>query len=138
MPNLTITAANVAAQAGAVLADTTAGATITAGQVIYQDATDNDRAKLADNDGTPNPAARIPVGIALHGASAGQPLKVLRSGQIVIGATLTAGRDYYLSATAGSIYERADLGAGNRIVSIGFAISATVLQVNIFDTGVTP
>jgi hypothetical protein len=78
MADLVITAANVAAGAGSRKNTGTAGATITAGQVVYQDAADG-KYKLADaNSGTA--AARAPAGIALHGALAGQPLSILSRG----------------------------------------------------------
>src|SRR5688572_11203202 len=101
MADLSITAANVVAAAGATIEHGTAGATITAGQVVYRDDADK-KYKLADNDSA-TAAARDPRGIALHGASNGQPLAIARSGDVTIGAALTAGLAYYLSGTPGGI-----------------------------------
>jgi hypothetical protein len=135
MADLTITAANVLPGAKAALEDMKAGAAITAGQVVYKEA-GTGLAKLADCDSATT-EARIAYGIALHAASTGQPLKVLRSGPVTIGATLTAGTDYWLSGNAGGICPRADTAAGDRIVLIGVATSAAVLNVLNFDSGVT-
>jgi hypothetical protein len=134
MAALSITAANVAAGATARKSSGTAGATITAGQLLYQDPADG-LLKLADSDaGTAPP--RSPIGIALHGASAGQPLAYLAEGPCTIGATLTAGVAYYASPTAGGISPVADLIAGNYPTIVGIATSTTVLDVRIHPSGV--
>lgn len=134
MADLSITAANVIAGVGARKALGTAGATITAGKVVYLDAADNEY-KLADTDSATE-AVRSPAGIALNGASDGQPLVVLEEGPITIGATMTAGTVYYLSPNAGGIAPVADILAGDYPVIIGIATSTTVLNVNIQEAGV--
>lgn len=134
MADLTITAANVVAAGGATTKNGTAGATITAGQVVYLDS-DAGTYKLADTDSA-TAAARSPAGIALNSASAGQPLRVLEDGPVTIGAAVTAGVGYYLSGTAGGICPVADLGSGDYPVFLGFARSATVLDVDIVEAGV--
>lgn len=134
MADLTITAANVVAGSGARTAAGTAGATITAGQVVYLDSASSTY-KLADCDSA-TAAVRSPAGIALNGASSGQPIDVLTSGPITIGATLTAGVAYYLSATAGGICPVADLAAGDYPTIIGIATSTSVLSVKIHESGV--
>lgn len=134
MADLSITAANVLARGGASIRHGVAGATITAGQVVYLDASDGIY-KLADsNSGTA--AARSPRAIALNGASTGQPLAVQESGPITIGATLTAGVAYYLSGTAGGICPVADLASGMYPTLIGIASSTTVLDVKFHESGV--
>lgn len=135
MADLTITAANVIAGAGADVKHGTSGATITAGQAVVRDPATG-KMVLADSDHA-TAALRIPAGIALHAASDGQPLAWLKSGPIAIGATLTAGVAYYLSNTAGGICPVADVGAGERSVLIGIATSTSVLNVDIQDSGVT-
>ena len=135
MADITITAANVIAGADANVVPMTAGAAITAGQVVYREAATR-LAKLADCDNA-TAEVRIPYGIALHAAANGQPLSVLRSGPITIGATITAGTDYWLSGNPGGICPRADVASGDRAVLIGVATSATVLRVDIQDSGVT-
>lgn len=133
MADLSITAASVVKGANAVTESGTAGATITAGQVVYRDASDL-KCKLADcNSATA--AVRSPRGIALNGASDGQPLVIQRSGEITIGATLTVGSTYYLSATAGGIAPLADLGSGDYPTVIGVAKSTSVLVLSFTEAG---
>lgn len=134
MADLTITAASVAASGATVIADCTAGATITAGQVVYLESSSN-TVKLADSDSA-TPEVRSPYGIALNGGAAGQPIKVLREGLITIGATLTAGLAYYLSKTAGGICLVADIASGGYATVLGIATSTTVLKVQILESGV--
>lgn len=128
MADLTITAGNVVAGAAAKQEAGTAGATITAGLVVYLDTADN-RYKIADSDSA-TALARVPRGIALNGASAGQPLAIARSGDVTIGATMTPGVMYYLSDEPGGIAPFADLGAGDFPVTVGLAKTAAILTVN--------
>jgi hypothetical protein len=134
LADLTITATSVLAGSGSVKVNGTAGASITAGQVVYLDATDN-KYKLADNNSA-TAAVRSPAGIALHASSSGQPLTVLTSGPITIGATVTAGVAYYLSDTPGGICPVADLLTGEYPVVLGLATSASVIEVDIQEAGV--
>lgn len=134
MTDIAITPANVLAGTGAMVEDITAGATITAGQVVYREGSTG-KAKLADCD-SDTAEARSPRGIALNGASDGQPLEILREGPITIGATLTPGTVYYLSATAGGICPVGDLGQGDYPVVVGIARSASVLHVKFLEAQV--
>jgi hypothetical protein len=134
MADLAITAANVVPGVNAKVVGGTAGAAITAGKTVYQDPTDL-RFKLADCDSAVA-AERAVNGIALNGASAGQPVDVLIEGDITIGAVLTAGTVYFLSGTAGGICPVADLNAGDYPTIIGIAKSASVLSVKINGSGV--
>jgi hypothetical protein len=134
MADLTITAAGVEAGTGARVDHGTAGASVTAGQTVYLDPSDNSY-KLADCDsGTEE--ARSTTGIALHAAATGQPLAVHTKGPLTIGATVTAGVAYYQSATAGGVCPVADLGSGDYPVFLGFATSASVIDVDIKEAGV--
>jgi hypothetical protein len=134
MADLTITAANVVAGSGAKKVSGTAGATVTAGQVVYLDAADG-KYKLADCDSS-TAAVRSPAGVALHGASNNQPLTICTSGPVTIGATMTAGVTYYLSPNPGGIAPVADILGGDFPVIMGIATSATVLNVKIQEAGV--
>jgi hypothetical protein len=134
MADLTITAASVLPGTGAKIVEGTAGASVTAGQVVYLDSSANSY-KLADcNSATA--AVRSPAGIALHAASTGQPLAVATAGAVTIGATLTAGVAYYLSGTPGGIRPVADNTTGDYPVILGIATSTTVLNVKIQEAGV--
>ena len=134
MADLTLTAANVLAGSNATTNLGTAGATITAGQVVYFDDTTKTY-KLADTDSA-TAAVRSPAGIALNGASAGQPLMVQTGGDITLGAVLTAGVAYYLSGTAGGICPVADVTSGDYPVILGMAKSTSVLAIKIVEAGV--
>jgi hypothetical protein len=133
MTDLTITAANVKAAANATTRSGQAGASITAGQLVYLDGTTGTY-NLSDADLT---GAKQVTGVALNGASSGQPLTVQTGGDISIGATLTPGATYYLSGTAGGIAPLADLSTGEEVVLVGIAKSTSVLALKITDTGVT-
>lgn len=134
MADLTITAANVIAQAGATLRHGTAGAAVTAGQMGYYDATTGTY-KLADND-SGTAAVRVADCMFLHAAEIGQPVTVLKAGPVALGSVLTAGAAYYLSNTPGGICPVADLATGEYVQLIGLATSASVLNVAFQATGV--
>lgn len=133
MADLSITAANVVAGSGAKKVTGTAGAAITAGQVVYYDSTTSTY-KLADTDSA-TAAVRSPAGIALNGASANQPVTVLTSGPVTIGATVAVGDVYYLSGTAGGLAPFADVAAGDYPCVIGICTSTSVLNVKILEAG---
>lgn len=133
MANLSITAANVKPTIKAS-ASGFAGEAITAGQCVYIDATDANKVKLADANVT---AKKGVVGIAVQSVSNGQQVGYLTSGEITIGATLTPGTPYYLSATAGAICLHADLTTLDNVISIGTALTSALLIVDIKDHGVT-
>lgn len=129
MTDLSVTAANVVRGSNATTEQGTAGETITAGQPVYKDSTSGKYMKTDSNSATA--AARQARGIALNGASLNQPLMIQMSGDITIGATLTAGTAYYLSDTAGGICPLADVGAGEYVCLVGIAKSTSVLGINI-------
>lgn len=137
MASLTITAASVLPGSNAVIKRGTAGATVTAGQVVYLDTATTGEWLLADADA----AAAITrgsgqIGIALHGAADGQPLSVQVEGDITIGATMTAGLAYFLSPTPGQIGVYADILSGDYVCLVGISISTTVLRLNFLYSGV--
>lgn len=135
MVDLSITAANVVAGSNASKESGIAGEAITAGQPVYKDSTTGKYMKADSNSATAE--ARQPRGIALHAASANQPLAIQTSGDITIGATLTAGTAYYLSDTAGGICPVADIGSGEYVCLIGLAKSTTVIAISIQYPGVS-
>ncbi len=134
MANLSITAANVAQVDGGVF-DGTAGETITAGCVVYLKSSDN-RLWLALANTPAVPALAAVKGIALHGASAGQPLRIQTSGQITIGATVVVAAVYVLSATAGLICPTADITTTGYYRSVlGVATSTTIITLALNNSG---
>lgn len=135
MADLTITAANVLEGTNGKKGFGVAGVAVTAGQTVYLDPTDG-KYRLADNNSV-TAAARAPTGVALNNAAAGQPLCVQTSGPCTIGAALTAGVVYYQSGTPGGICPVADLVTGMYPTAIGIATSASVLDINIEQSGVS-
>ena len=136
MVDLTITPANVVAAGNTSSVDGIAGAVITAGQVVYKEASSG-QWKLADNNNA-TVEARTPGGIALNGAAVGQTIQVAVSGDVTIGATLVAGSPYYLSETPGGIQPQADMiTVGEQINLLGLAKSTSVLSLRIQTPGVT-
>ncbi|MFA6927525.1 MAG: hypothetical protein WCQ69_11055 [Bacteroidales bacterium] len=109
----------------------TAGATITAGQVVYLDKATNTY-KLADAGALATAAA---AGFALTGASANQPVKVLTDGPMTA-TGLTAGEAYFLN-TAGSIGLYADLTGGTDYITyVGTASTTSAMVVRVHASGV--
>jgi hypothetical protein len=134
MADLTVTAASVVSGAGSVRESGTAGASITAGQVVYKDSSDSNKFKLADNDSA-TAAVRSAYGIALHAAASGQPLSVHKEGPITIGATTAVGEVYCLSSTAGAICPHADIGTGDYNTIVGIGTSTSVINVLFHASG---
>lgn len=107
-----------------------AGVTITAGQFLYG-IVSSGKVGLADEDASAE--ASWVLGMALDGATAGNPVQVLRKGK-VYGFTLTS-HAYWLpcslSATAGALL---DTGATTnivaRVVPLSDAAMTKVLEVN--------
>lgn len=135
MADLSLTPSAVVSGAGAKIEHGTAGATITAGQIVYLDSLTTGKWLPADNNAA-SAAARSPRGVALNGAALNQPIAVQTEGPITIGATVTAGVAYYLSDTPGGICVVADLASGEYPTVLGLATSATVLNLKIQSSGV--
>ena len=131
--DVSITAANVVAGANAITQQGVAGATITAGQFVYLDSATSTY-KLCVANGTALTSAC--VGVALHGASASQPLVVQTKGSITIGGTLVNGTTYWSSVSnPGGITATAPTTGGFPEV-LGIASSTTVLLLDFIRTGV--
>ena len=128
MADLTITVADVKKTDSTSIAEGIAGATITAGQPVYKDSTASNKLKPADADVLASAAA---VGIALHGASADQPLKYATSGNLTLSAVMTVGAVYVVSTNAGGIAPVADLGSGDYVTLLGIATSTSNLKLSI-------
>ena len=134
MADLVLTASAIVSGANSAQDHGTAGETITAGKAVYKSATK--KWMLADSNSA-TAAARQAGGIALNGASDGQPITVHKSGDLTVGAVLTAGQAVYLSDTAGGLCPLADVGAGEYVCLIGLAKSTSVLAVDIQFPGVS-
>jgi hypothetical protein len=127
MADLSQTAASVAASTNAIIDRRfLAGGTITAGMPVYLSAANTWIA--ADNNVSAVEAGSLGVGIALNGAASGQPVAVQTGGDINIGATLTAGVPYIVSAVAGAVAPITDIST-NITTVLGVAISASILRM---------
>jgi len=128
MADLTITAASVVSYGTTSVG--TAGATITAGQVVRLNT--SLQLVLASDDSSTNASI---AGIALHGASSGQPLTYHVKGSIDVGATLSVGKIYVVS-TSGGIAPVDDIAGGEYVTFLGVATAANRLLVNVTKSGV--
>jgi len=131
--DISVTAGNVVASSSAKKTTGVAGETITAGQVLYI-STDGKMYKADANAA----GATTVAGIALGGASANQPVTyaVEDAGGINLGATLTVGLIYTLSATAGGICPSADLTSGDYPTVLCIAKTASACVMKPFGGGV--
>lgn len=140
MTALSVTAASVLASTSASKRKGTAGATITRGQVVYEDTADLDasgkpKLKLADaNDASS--IIRTPAGIALQDVASGQSLEfVEQDASFTPGGTLTVGTSYYLSGTAGGIIPSGDLATGIYPSLLFIATTAALANMKIVRGG---
>lgn len=124
--DVSITAASVLASSSAKFQDGIAGASITRGQLVYADAADSGKIKLADANVA---AAKGVLGMAYSDAASGQHVRViLEDPDLTVGGTLSItapGGVYVLSATAGGIAPTADLASGSYPVVVLVAKSTT-------------
>lgn len=132
MTDLAITAAQV--QPGttdASFAQGTAGATITAGQTVYLDSSSG---TYKPANATTSAATAAVVGVALNGASSGQPLKIQVGGTLTLGAGAApaVGTVYCQSTNNGGIAPAVDLATGMRtsILGVGGAANTIILKIN--------
>src|SRR5262245_22798408 len=132
MPAIAVTPANVVAGTDADFFQGYAGATVTAGMAVYEDAQDH-KLRPADADGGARAAAVR--GIALHGAFDGQPLRVQTAGFITIGGTTSVGENYALGETPGGIVPATEVAIGSFMTTLGVGASLNRLKLHIDASG---
>lgn len=125
--DLSITATNVIPSSAAVIQTGTAGAAITAGQLVYKSAADR-KFYLADCDSA-TAGVRDVYGMAVTSSAAGAPCSVvLEDPNLGIAASgLTNGTIYLLSATAGGLAPAADATTGWYPTVVAIAKSSTTI-----------
>ena len=128
MADVSVTAASVVKTATSLIGYGTAGGTVTAGQPVYADTTASNKLKPCDADVIASSKA---IGIALHGASDGQPLQYCYGGNLTFNSAFTVGQVYVCSVNAGGIAPYADLAAGDFVTILGVATTATNLKIGI-------
>jgi len=138
MADLSVTVAEVQKPTVGTVDVATAGATITAGQPIYLDANDSNKAK---------PAAATSIalanvkGIALHAALSGQPVEYQKDGTFTVGATAApaVGTIYVLSGSAGGISPHTDAttpASSEYTTIIGVGATSSTIKLGILASGV--
>ncbi len=132
MADIAVTPANVLKYTGARTGSGTAGETILAGQVLYRKAADGLLWKAVDTAA----ASADAVGVALNGASAGQPVTYLISGGLNPGGTVVVGTTYGVTDTAGGIGAVSERASGDFITVLGIGTTATRIDVDIQASGV--
>lgn len=134
MADLSITPANV--EAGTTptpnIGEAIASEAIDAGEVVYLDPTANNQAALADADTSATARAK---GVAITSSAAGQPVKYVRSGELILGTGVTTeGVVYVVSTTAGGIAPIGDLGSGDFVTVLGVGTGTDRMVVSIIDS----
>jgi hypothetical protein len=132
MAALTVTAGNVIPASTARTQQVTAGETVTAGMPVYKKAADSKYYKAADTSA----ALANASGIALNGASAGQPLGIITEGDLNPGATVAVGVIYCVGDAAGAIAPSADIGAAEYVTIIGIGTTTSNISVKFQVGGV--
>jgi hypothetical protein len=135
MTDLVFVASEILASPSAKRTEGISGGTPVAGDVMYLSPDDDQWRRASNNSATVG--AKVPSGIALNGATTGQPIDVFVWGDLTVSSVLTPGDAYYLSANPGKICPRADVIAGMDVCFIGIARSTSVLMVNFMVPGVT-
>ena len=135
MAAYTFTPGDVIAPTGGAF-NAVAGVALAAGDLIYLDASDSNKAKLAQSDGAVAQAAV--VGICVNSAAIGQPIMYNTGGVITVDAAsfATVGELLVLSADAGDLSPALDLATGDYVSILGWVLSANTFQFSIKNTGV--
>lgn len=131
MAEIAQTAANVRPGTNVYIDAGTAGEDISAGMPVYRDT--GTLLYMKSRANTPGTLAYCD-GIAINSASLNQPISIQKSGSINIGAALTIGKFYGVSAdTAGKIFDApdTDYASTDWPIGLGVAKSATELVLAI-------
>ena len=128
MGDIAVTAGDVSPGTDAGLDVTgTAGAALTAGQVVYYSAS-ADEYLVADTETSSTTADAD--GVVVCTAADTQKCVVQKTGQIDIGGTVVVGTVYVLSVT-GKIAPADDLATGDWVTVIGIGVTATDIKLGI-------
>jgi len=130
MADIIVTATSVLPGTGTLIQGTL-GATVTAGQIVYLNSTTY---SLALSDTAAHAAWS---GVALNGGASGQPVQIQTTGTYTAGGTVSIGKIYVVSATAGGVRPVDDIAGGEFISVFGIGTSATVIQmIDVRNSGV--
>lgn len=134
MAAITVTAANVARVDGETVSGYLAGATITAGQVVYVDSNGSVQVGTNATSAGSGVGAQL-VGVALNGGGSGQPIAILRNGTVNIGGTAAVGKQYCLG-TAGGVIPVDDIAGTEFITHLGVGLTTANIKLSINVSGV--
>lgn len=127
MAAITVTAASVARVDGEVVNGYLAGATITAGMVVYVDSAGAVQIGTNATSAGSGVSAQL-VGIALNNGSSGQPIAILKNGTVNIGGTVAVGMPYALG-TAGGIIPVSDIAGTEYSTHVGEGTTAANIKL---------
>lgn len=133
MADLIITAAQVIPGSGALYREGFAASAITAGDCVYRNA----NGKFAAANSALTAMEANVEGIAAHGASANQPIKVQYAGVMTLGAGAApaSGIIYLVSNTAGGLAVTADIGANDFVSIVCVGIGNNQVKLCPFASG---
>lgn len=136
MANISQTAANVAVGASTTsIGIFQAGEALTQGQPAYKKASDQKwyraGATTAEKAGSVTRPVIVLTPVATNGYFVGA-----KSGAVNLGATLTVGTRYAISATDGAIAPEADITSTQYVTSLGVASTAALLALDPQVTGI--
>lgn len=106
---------------------------IKAGEWVYLDKTDNDKANLADNSSAVKAAVE---GIAINHAYADQPINIVKGGSIDIGTGPAVAEMLIISNTAGKMMDPGDLANGQFATLVGHKGAGNTMTVSILRSGI--
>lgn len=132
MADLSITAANVGVKGRVATDIVQVGESVTQGQPAYYKNSDG---KYYKTDANASTATAVATGVFLTAASTDGYAILARSGPVNLGATLTVGETYVVSATAGGIAPIGDATTGWYVTILGVASSASQLELSIISSG---
>ena len=116
---------------GANVKVVTAGTDCSAGNVLYKDTTDSNKYKPAN---ATTAAASILAAVALTGATDGESMAIVTSGDVDVGGTLEPGMWYTNSTVAGNIKPCIDITGAYYFSMLGRATAADKLSLAIVNT----
>lgn len=134
MANLTRTAANVRLMSAGPISPGTSGEAITQGDPLYFDTAG--KLKKCQADGTAAEADCKAIALSAASAADMDVAYFAPGADIDLGATLTVGETYVVSATAGAICPVGDLVSGDYVTILGIATAANKLPFRPRASGV--
>lgn len=136
MADITQTPDNVTYSGTVTIVQRQAGAAITAGDIVYEDAADGRKWKPASASTATTAAA---VAMALSSCADDQHFAavLLQDGiSINPGGTVVVGQDYGVSANAGNIAPTSDWTTNDYMTVLGIGVSASLIRIKANATGV--